>query len=174
MTAPARDGQGAARAMRAALADAGVPVEEIGFVSAHGTGTVFNDAMEIAALRTVLGTRAASVPVNGIKGAIGHTLGAAGAFEAILCKLVLQHGLIPPTAGCRELDADNPLDIVRGTARRTEAQTVLSTSSAFAGNNAAIVLRKLLTRAPERAASNEPRGRGGKLLTFPGRRAGDA
>ncbi|MEO8603364.1 MAG: beta-ketoacyl synthase N-terminal-like domain-containing protein, partial [bacterium] len=140
MTAPARDGAGAARAMRAALADAGIEPGDVDFVSAHGTGTVYNDAMEMAALATVFG--AATPPVNGIKGAIGHTLGAAGSFEAVLCARVLQDGVIPPTAGCAELDADCHLDIVRGTARHAALRVALSTSSAFAGNNAALVLRR--------------------------------
>jgi len=142
MTAPARDGQGAIRAMRAALADAGIGAEEVDFVSAHGTGTVYNDAMEMIAIESVLGKRAREVPVNSIKGAIGHTLAAAGAFEAIMCSLVVAEGLIPPTANCEQLDLACRLDVVRGSKRRRSVQTALSTSSAFAGNNAAIVLQR--------------------------------
>ncbi len=143
MTAPARDGAGAARAMHAALAAAGAPAAAVDAVSAHGTGTVYNDAMEMAALRTVLGERAGAVPVNGIKGAIGHTLAAAGAFEAILCVRVLRDGVLPPTAGCEALDAACALDVVRERPRPLDARLVLSTSSAFAGNNAALVLRRV-------------------------------
>ena len=142
MTAPARDGAGAARAMRAALADAGIAPAAVDFISAHGTGTVYNDAMEIAAIAAVFGEAAARIPVNGIKGAIGHTLGAAGSFEAIMSVHILREGLIPPTANCEQLDAACPLDIVRGAPRRQPVRTVLSTSSAFAGNNAAVVLRR--------------------------------
>ena len=142
MTAPARDGAGAARAMRAALADAGCAPHAIEFISAHGTGTVYNDAMEIAAITAVFGEAAPRIPVNYIKGAIGHTLGAAGSFEAIMCVKALREGLIPPTAGCEVIDPACPLDVVRQTARRVPLHTVLSTSSAFAGNNAAIVLAK--------------------------------
>lgn len=141
MTAPARDGAGAARAMRAALADAGLAAEAIDVVSAHGTGTVFNDAMEMAAIPAALGTAAARVPVSGIKGAIGHTLAAAGAFEAVLCARILRDGLVPPTAGCEAPDPACGLDVVRGAPRAVDARVALSTSSAFAGNNAAIVLR---------------------------------
>lgn len=143
MTAPARDGAGAARAMRTALADAAVHPDQIDFISAHGTGTVYNDAMEIAAIRTVFGGAAATIPVNSIKGAIGHTLGAAGSFEAIMCAKILEEGLIPPTAGCEELAPDCPLDIVRRDARKAPVRITLSTSSAFAGNNAAVVLRRV-------------------------------
>jgi len=139
MTAPDREGAGAARAIAAALADAGVAPETVDFVSAHGTGTPYNDAMEAVALARVFdGHR---VPVNSIKGAIGHTLGAAGAFEAILCAQTLASGVIPPTAGLVELDpACAALDLVRGGARSSRVRTALSTSSGFAGTNAALVL----------------------------------
>lgn len=142
MTAPARDGAGAARAMRAALRDAGVAPHEVECVSAHGTGTVYNDAMEMAALAAVFGEALPRIPVNSIKGAIGHTLGAAGSFEAIMCARILREGVIPPTAGCEELDPACALDVVRGAARRQPVRIALSTSSAFAGNNAAIILRR--------------------------------
>jgi 3-oxoacyl-[acyl-carrier-protein] synthase II len=142
MTAPARDGAGAARAMRAALHDAGVAPSEIDFVSAHGTGTLYNDAMEMAALAAVFGASAPRPSVNSIKGAIGHTLGAAGSFEAIMCARVLRDGVIPATAGCEQLDPACALDIVRERPRRQPVRIALSTSSAFAGNNAAIVLRR--------------------------------
>jgi len=142
MTAPARDGAGAARAMRAALRAARLTPDAVDFISAHGTGTVYNDAMEMAAITSVFGEAAPHTPVNSIKGAIGHTLGAAGSFEAIMCASVLREGVIPPTAGCEQLDPLCALDVVHGAARRAAVRTVLSTSSAFAGNNAAIVLRR--------------------------------
>ncbi len=146
MTAPARDGAGAARAMRAALADAGIAPSAVDFVSAHGTGTVYNDAMEMAAIASVFGAQA-RVPVNSIKGAIGHTLAAAGAFEAIMCTQVLRTGLIPPTVNCEQPDPAQGLDLVLGAPRRQPVRHALSTSSAFAGNNAAIVLR--VSKEPE-------------------------
>lgn len=142
ITAPARDGAGAARAMCAALDDAGVLPAAIDLISAHGTGTVYNDAMEIAAITSVFGEAAPTIPVNSIKGAIGHTLGAAGAFEAIMSVRVIAEGIIPPTANCEQLDPACTLDVVRGTARHRTVDTVLSSSSAFAGNNAAIVLQR--------------------------------
>lgn len=142
MTAPARDGAGAARAMRAALADAGVAAGDVDFISAHGTGTVYNDAMEIAAIGAAFGEAAPRIPVNSIKGAIGHALAAAGSFEAILCARVLESGAIPPTAGCEQLDPACGLDVVRGAARTRDVRVAVSTSSAFAGNNAALVVRR--------------------------------
>jgi 3-oxoacyl-[acyl-carrier-protein] synthase II len=139
MTAPDREGAGAARAMEGALADAGLAPDAVEFVSAHGTGTPYNDAMEAVAIGRVLGRR--RVPVNSIKGAIGHTLGAAGAFEAVMSVLVLAEGVIPPTAGLATVDpACAALDLVHGDARRVPARVALSTSSGFAGTNAALVL----------------------------------
>ena len=142
MTAPARDGAGAARAMAAALRDAALAPHQVDFISAHGTGTPYNDAMEVAAITAVFGEAAPRIPLHSIKGAIGHTLGAAGSFEAIVCAAVLRAGVIPPTAGCEQLDPACPLDVVRGSARRHPVHVALSTSSAFAGNNAAIVMRR--------------------------------
>jgi len=141
MTAPDREGGGARRAMLAALADAGLPATAVEFVSAHGTGTPYNDAMEAVAIAGVFG--AGRVPVNSIKGAIGHSLGAAGAFEAIVCIETLAHGVIPPTVGLRAVDpACAALDIVHGAARRRAVGVALSTSSGFAGTNAALVLAR--------------------------------
>lgn len=139
MTAPDRDGGGAARAIAAALRDAGTAPTEVDFVSAHGTGTLYNDAMEAAALARVFGRH--RMPVNSIKGAIGHSLGAAGAFEAVLCTRVLATGVVPPTAGLEDVDpACAALDLVYGEARAHRARVVVSTSSGFAGTNAALVL----------------------------------
>jgi 3-oxoacyl-(acyl-carrier-protein) synthase len=139
MTAPDREGGGAARAIEAALADAGLRVEAVDFVSAHGTGTPYNDAMEAVALRRVFG--AGAVPVNSIKGAVGHTLGAAGALEAVVCVQALATGVIPPTAGLTDVDpACAELDLVYGAPRRRAVRAAVSTSSGFAGANAAIVM----------------------------------
>jgi 3-oxoacyl-[acyl-carrier-protein] synthase II len=125
--------------MAAALDDAGLDPTAVGFVSAHGTGTPYNDAMEAAALRRVFGAH--RVAVDSIKGAIGHTLGAAGAFEVVLCTEVLATGLIPPTAGLEEVDpACAGLDLVQGAARAERVDVALSTSSGFAGTNAALVI----------------------------------
>ena len=142
MTAPARDGSGAARAMRAALEEAAVAPAAVDFISAHGTGTVYNDAMEVAAITAVFGESAPRIPINSIKASIGHTLAAAGAFEAIMCAQILRSGLIPSTLNCEQLDQGCGLDIVRSAVRHHDVQVALSTSSAFSGNNAAIVLRR--------------------------------
>jgi 3-oxoacyl-[acyl-carrier-protein] synthase II len=139
MTGPDREGRGAARAMAAALAEARLGPDEIQYVSAHGTATPFNDLMEAKALAQVFGARVP--PVNSIKSAVGHTLGAAGALEALLCVRTLETGLVTPTPGLHEQDPEIHLDVVRDQPRRVEARAVLSTSSGFGGTNAAIVLR---------------------------------
>ena len=112
---------------------------DVGFVSAHGTGTPYNDAMEAVAIARVFGPQ--RVPVNSIKGAIGHTLGAAGAFETVLCVAAMETGVVPPTAGLTHVDpACAGLDLVHGSARATPVRISVSTSSGFAGANAALVL----------------------------------
>ena len=139
MTRPSPSGAGLVRALQAALAEAGCAPGEVGFVSAHGTGTVLNDAMEAEAFRRVFGAR--GVPVNSVKGAIGHTLGAAGALEAALTALVLSRGVAPPTPGLLELDPALPIDAIASVPRALPGLSLaVSTSSAFAGSNAALVL----------------------------------
>jgi 3-oxoacyl-[acyl-carrier-protein] synthase II len=140
MTGPDKEGRGAARAMHAALHDAGRDAAAIGFVSAHGTATQFNDLMESKALALVFGARLPSTPLNSIKSAVGHTLGAAAALEAVACVRTLETGLAPPTPGLAELDPEIALDVVRDAPRTVAARAVLSTSSGFGGTNAAIVL----------------------------------
>jgi 3-oxoacyl-[acyl-carrier-protein] synthase II len=142
MTGPDPKGLGASRGMRAALRDAGRTPAEVDFINLHGTGTAFNDLMEHHALHDLLGARAATVPVNSIKGAIGHTLGAAGAFEAVLCARVCATGRIPPTAGLATVDPAIALDLVRGAAREAPVAVALSTTSGFGGLNAAIVVER--------------------------------
>ncbi len=152
MTGPDRQGRGAARAMFAALHDAGLSPQAVDFVSAHGTATGFNDAMEARGLELLLGPRSSAVPVNSIKGAIGHTLGAAGAIEAVMAVRALEEGLIPPTAGLQTRDPEIPLDVVTGVPRPSRLATVLSTSSGFGGVNAALILSRA-DREKESAAS---------------------
>jgi 3-oxoacyl-[acyl-carrier-protein] synthase II len=142
MTAPARDGAGAARAMRAALRDAAVSPHQVDFVTAHGTGTVYNDAWRCPPSLPCSARPRPRLPVNR-SGARSATLGAAGSFEPIMCAQVLRVAVIPPTAGCEQLDPACALDVVRGAPRQQPVRIALSTSSAFAGNNAAIVLRRM-------------------------------
>jgi 3-oxoacyl-[acyl-carrier-protein] synthase II len=142
MTAPHPEGDGAARAMRAALADAQLPADAVGYVNAHGTGTPHNDAAETLALKAVFGTRAPSVPVSSIKSMVGHTLGAAGAIEAVASVLTLTLELVPPTVHLRTVDPAFGLDYVPGSARRLAVAAVLSNSFAFGGNNTTLAFTR--------------------------------
>jgi len=140
MTGPSPTGDGVVRAVLAALRDARVGAETVEFISAHGTATPFNDRMETIAFKRVFAERARSIPVNSIKPVIGHTLGAAGALEGIMCVKVLVKGIVPPTINYAEPDPECDLDYVPNVARGHRARCVLSCSSAFAGNNAALLL----------------------------------
>jgi len=140
IAAPEPEGRGLERAVRAALADAGLSPRDVDFVSAHGTATLLNDRIETAALKRALGTRAYEVPVNSIKGGLGHTMGAAAALEAFMCLLAAQRGLIPPTLHLEEPDPECDLDYVPGRARPGRPRIMLSTSMGFGGCNGAVVL----------------------------------
>jgi 3-oxoacyl-[acyl-carrier-protein] synthase II len=144
ITAPEPSGDGAARAMRAALADAGRAPADVGYVNAHGTSTPLNDRSETAAIKSALGEHAARVPVSSTKSAIGHLLGAAGAVEAVATALALQRGIVPPTVGWEQREDDLDLDYVpdsgRGLERNGHAPVALSNSFGFGGHNAVLCL----------------------------------
>jgi nodulation protein E len=136
--------EGAARAMRAALADAGLAAEQIGYVNAHGTGTAGNDPAEIRAIRAALGAHAERLAVSSTKSMHGHTLGAAGAIEAVATVLALDDGLLPPTANFLTPDPECDLDVIPNMARRAAVEAALSNSFAFGGLNAVLAFRKIL------------------------------
>ncbi|HSD80131.1 MAG TPA: beta-ketoacyl-[acyl-carrier-protein] synthase family protein [Solirubrobacteraceae bacterium] len=143
MTSPDPEGDGIARAVAAALADAGTRAEAIDFVNVHGTGTPHNDAAEARMLRRVFGARAAAVPATSTKASIGHYLGAAGAIEALVTVLALARGLVPPTPGAGTVDGALGIDLVVGAPRAVPgARRALSTNLAFGGANAACVLAR--------------------------------
>jgi len=135
---------GAARAMRSALADAGLLPEAIGYVNAHGTGTPSNDATETEAIRSVFGGHAGNLLVSSTKSMHGHALGAAGALEAAATLGALQAGLIPPTANFTADDPACDLDVVPNTPRPAQVECALSNSFAFGGLNAVLAFRKLI------------------------------
>jgi nodulation protein E len=144
MTADAGDivapsGDGAARAMRAALADAGMTASEVGYINAHGTGTLVNDRAEAAAIRTVF---ASPPPVSSTKAMHGHAIGATGALEAIACLMALNEGLLPPTIGFVAPDPECDLDVVANVARAGHVDAVLSNAFAFGGLNAVLAFRR--------------------------------
>ena len=139
MTAPHPEGDGAFRAMRAALDDANLSSGDVDYINAHGTATPHNDAAESAAIRRLLGDRAEKVPISSIKAMVGHTLGAAGAIEAVASVLTLANGFIPPTVNLQTPDpAFGAMDFVPGAARALHARVVLSNSFAFGGNNTSL------------------------------------
>ena len=142
MTQPAPGGEGVARAMRAALADAGVAPEQVGYVNAHGTSTPLNDKNETAALKEVFGEHAYKLAVSSTKSMTGHLLGGAGGIEAVAASLALHTGILPPTINYENPDPDCDLDYVPGTARAAQVEVAMSNNSGFGGHNAVIVLRR--------------------------------
>ena len=133
--------QGAERAMRAALADAGLSAVDIGYINAHGTGTRANDKTEAAAIVDVFGET--PPPVSATKSMHGHLIGATGAVELLACIAALRDGIIAPTAGFQTPDPDCGLDVVPNVARRAEVGATLSNAFAFGGLNAVLALRKI-------------------------------
>ena len=126
--------------LRRALRDASVDPDEVGYVNAHGTGTLLNDKMESLALRRVFPDDASRPPLSSIKALTGHMMGAAGAVEATASLLALEHGVIPPTWNWEEADPDCDVDCVPNKPRASELRHVLSNSYAFGGNNASLLL----------------------------------
>jgi nodulation protein E len=131
---------GAAKAMRAALTDGRLSPEAIGYINAHGTGTVTNDPTETVAIHEVFGLN--RVAVSSTKSIHGHALGAAGALEAVATILALRDGVLPPTANFREPDPACDLDVVPNQARRAAIEYALSNSFAFGGLNAVLLFAK--------------------------------
>jgi 3-oxoacyl-[acyl-carrier-protein] synthase II len=140
IAAPDPGGRGLEAAIRGAMGQAGVSAGDVDFVSAHGTATTLNDPIETAVLKRVLGARARAIPVNSIKGGLGHTMGAAATLEAIMCLLASRHGVVPPTLGLEEPDPECDLDYVPRQPRPARPRVSLSTSAGFGGCNAALVL----------------------------------
>jgi 3-oxoacyl-[acyl-carrier-protein] synthase II len=143
MTLPPEDGHGAALAMRNAIADAGLPVEAIDYINAHGTSTQAGDLAESRAIEDVLGAAAAKVAVSSTKSMIGHLLGAAGAVEAIISILALRDQVAPPTINLDNVDEGCNLDYVPNTAQERRIRHVLSNSFGFGGTNGSLVFSQL-------------------------------
>ena len=139
MTAPDVGASGAARAMQAALKDAGLPPEAVDYINAHGTATPLNDLMETRAIKLVFGERARRIPISSTKSMHGHTLGASGALEAVVSLLAIREGFIPPTIHHETADPECDLDYVTEGARPVTPQVVLSNSFAFGGNNTTVL-----------------------------------
>ena len=140
VTKPDPAGRGGARAIKAALAEAGVDHRDVGYVNAHGTSTKLNDAMETAAVKRVFGDGARKLQLSSIKSMIGHSIGAAGAIEAAALALTLKDQVVPPTINLTNPDPACDLDYVPNTARDERVRYGLSTSFGFGGQNGALVM----------------------------------
>ena len=142
MTAAHPEGDGAIRAMAAAIRESGISPAEVDYISAHGTGTPTNDRVESLAVRKLFGQRAAAVPMSSIKSMIGHTMGAASAIEAAVCAMALDTGWVPPTINFEQPDPDCDLDYVPNRARKIDPRLALNNAYAFGGNNASLCLAR--------------------------------
>jgi len=142
-TSPEPEGEAIARTIHAALANARVDASEIDHINAHGTGTPQNDRAEARAFQRIFKDRTRHVPVTSIKSMVGHCLGAAGAIEAAALALAISKSVIPPTVNHRETDPECPIDVVANESREQVVNCGLSTSLAFGGNDAALVMRRV-------------------------------
>jgi 3-oxoacyl-[acyl-carrier-protein] synthase II len=142
ITAPAPEGDGAARCMALALKDAGIAPSEVDYINAHGTSTEYNDANETQAIKRVFGEHALKLAVSSTKSMTGHLLGAAGAVEGVFSVLALHHGIIPPTINYETPDPACDLDYVPNEARKANVRVALSNSFGFGGTNACVIFRR--------------------------------
>ena len=142
MTAPDPEGDGAARAMAAALRDAALEPAAVGYINAHGTSTPYNDKFETIAIKRVFGEHAKRLPVSSSKSMTGHLLGAAGGIEAVATTLALYHGVLPPTINYEKPDPECDLDYVPNQARKQDVEVALSNAFGFGGTNATLAFRK--------------------------------
>lgn len=142
ITDMAPGGEGGARAMRIAIADAGINADQIDYVNAHGTSTPIGDMQETAAIKAVFGEHANSLAISSTKSMTGHLLGAAGAVESIACVLALTNGVVPPTINYEHPDPECDLDCVPNEARELELNRVVNNSFGFGGHNVALVFSR--------------------------------
>jgi 3-oxoacyl-[acyl-carrier-protein] synthase II len=142
ITTPAPEGEGAGRAMKLALADAGIAPEQVDYINAHGTSTYYNDLYETLAIKDVFKQHAHKLSVSSTKSMTGHLLGATGAIEAIFSLLAIKDGIIPPTINYQTPDEQLDLDYVPNVAKTKDVQVVLSNSLGFGGHNATLIFKK--------------------------------
>jgi len=143
ITAPAEDGDGALRCMKAALRRAGIAAEEIDYINAHGTSTPLGDEIELKAVEGLVGNAAGRISMSSTKSSIGHLLGAAGAVEAIFCLLAIRDQVAPPTINLDNPSVATAIDLVPHRARKRPINVVLSNSFGFGGTNASLVFRRI-------------------------------
>ncbi len=143
MTAPHPEGEQQVRAVRLALKNSGISIDEIDAINAHGTSTPLNDKMETHVIKTVFGARAPKIPISAIKSMIGHLIGAAGGVELIASLLGMQAGVIPPTINYTTPDPECDLDYVPREARKQKVRTLMKNSFGFGGKNSVLIVRKV-------------------------------
>lgn len=142
MTAAHPEGEGAARAMRQALRRSRINVDEVDYISAHGTGTKTSDRLETIAVKRVFKEHAQQIPISSIKSMLGHTMGAASAIEAATCAMAISTGVIPPTINWETRDPECDLDYVPNEAREVSVRVAMNNAYAFGGNNASLILKR--------------------------------
>ena len=142
ITSPAPEGEGAARALQMALKNAHLNPEDVDYVNAHGTSTTLNDKYETQALKTVFGSHISKVAISSTKGTMGHSLGAAGGLETIICALSMKYGIVPPTINYETPDPECDLDYTPNTAREKVINTAVNTNLGFGGHNGVLILKK--------------------------------
>lgn len=142
MTAPDPQGDGGVRCMIAALKDAGMKPEEVNYINAHGTSTIYNDKIETLAMKKVFGAHAKKLAISSTKSVMGHLLGAAGGVELIACALAIKEGIIPPTINYETPDPDCDLDYVPNKPRAAKINVAMSNALGFGGHNAALIAKK--------------------------------
>ena len=155
-TAPEPEGIAVAALLQAALAASGVSPDEVDHINAHGTATPLNDRTEARGIRRVFGDRTGDIPVTSIKSMLGHCLGAASAVEAVTLALTIERGVIPPTIHHTQTDAQCPIDVVANQSRSQPVRCAVSTSLAFGGNDAAIVMRRANQAVPPSTPVTHP------------------
>ena len=142
MTAPDPQGDGGVRCMNAALKDAGVKPEDVDYINAHGTSTLYNDKIETLAIKKVFGAHARKLAISSTKSVTGHLLGAAGGVELIACALAIKHSIIPPTINYEIPDPECDLDYVPNKPRACKIKVAVSNALGFGGHNAALIVKK--------------------------------
>lgn len=142
VVAPNPDGEGAAKSILKAIESANINKNDIGYINAHGTSTIYNDKLETLAINKVFGENARNIPISSTKSMLGHSLGASGAIEAVITTLALKEGYIPPTINYSNKDPECDLDYVPNVGRKAEVEYALSNSFGFGGHNSILVFRK--------------------------------
>lgn len=141
ITAPLEDGSGGSMAIKAALNNSGIDIQDVDYINAHGTATLLNDLAETKAVKSVFGKRAYEIPISSTKSMTGHIMGATGALEAVFCINAIRDNIAPPTINYQTPDPDCDLDYIPNEARQMEINVAVSNAFGFGGHNAVLAFR---------------------------------